>query len=108
MDSNGDGVANNSDPTPFLVSEQLKFTETITNVPPLSVRLQWVSVANGTNSVYYTTNLVAPNWQLLTNFVSPLVWPSPPTNVWIFDPLTDVSRYYQVVVQPNLTFGQPQ
>lgn len=105
IDSDGDGTPNSTDPTPFLVPAQLNFTETITNVPPVSVQLQWQTVANGTNYVYYKTNLLSPGWLLLTNFISPFPYPSPPGYVSVFDPLTNAPHYYQVVVQPDLLYG---
>jgi hypothetical protein len=105
IDSDGDGTPNSTDPTPFLVPAQVNFTETLTNVPPLSVQLQWQTVANATNNVYYKTNLLSPGWLLLTNFISPFPYPSPPGYVSVFDPLTNAPHYYQVVVQPNLLYG---
>lgn len=107
IDSDGDGLDNADDPTPFLVPAQVNFTETITNLPPLSVRLQWLTVAGGTNEVDYKTNLLSPSWLPLTNFVSPWPYPHAPGYVWIFDPLTNAPHYYRVVVQPDLLFGMP-
>jgi hypothetical protein len=104
IDSNGDGNPNSSDPTPFLVPSQLDFTGTVTNLPPRSVRLQWLTVANGTNFIYYSTNLDSPGWLLLTNFNSPMPYPSAPANVSVFDALTNSPRFYRVVVQPWLTY----
>jgi hypothetical protein len=92
---------------PFLVPAQLNFTVTFTNLPPPAVQLQWVTVANGTNFVYFKTNLLSPAWLLLTNFNSPLPYPSPPGYVSIFDPLTNTARYYQLDVEPDLLFGHP-
>jgi len=124
IDSNGNGSPNNSDPTPLLVPAQVNFTESITNLPPKSVRLQWATIPNGTNYIYYTTNLLAPVWQPLTNFnnyyygpnlavpnpahvnwfASPQAYPGPVTNVWIYDPFTNAPHFYRVMVQPWLTY----
>jgi len=107
IDSNGNGIPNSTDPTPFLVAQQLNFTETLTNLPPPAVLLQWQTVAQGTNFVYFKTNLLSANWSLLTNFVSPFPYPSAPGYVSVLDLLTNTPRFYQVVVQPNLLFGHP-
>ncbi len=124
IDSDGDGIDNAYDPTPFFVPSEVNFTVTLTNRPPLSVRLQWVTIANGTNYVYFKTNLLSPVWLPLTNFndyyyganlaitnsthvnwfASPQPYPSPATNVWVFDVVTNVPHYYRVMVQPWLTY----
>jgi hypothetical protein len=126
IDSNGDGVRNNADPAPFFEPSQVNFTVTMTNLPPKSVRLQWATIPNATNCIYYTTNLLTPlaNWLVLTNFnnyyyghnvavpnsahagsfVSPQPYPSPATNVWLFDTVTNVPHYYRVVVWPWWNF----
>ena len=123
IDSDGDSIPNGSDPTPFFVQSQLNFNITLTNLPPKSVQLQWVTVPNATNYVYYKTNLLLPGWlpfttfnnyyfgngQAVTNavhtnwFASPQSYPGSATNVWLFDGVTNVQRYYRVVVQPWLT-----
>jgi hypothetical protein len=100
-DSDGDGIVNANDSTPFLVPAQLNFNLTVTNRPPPSVRIQWTTVTSATNFLYYKTNLLNP-WSLLTNFVSPQPYPSPATNVWVFDAITNVPHYYQVKVVPWL------
>jgi hypothetical protein len=110
-DSDGDGIANGSDPTPFFLSSELSFTETLTNVPPLSVLLSWQTVPNATNFVYYKTNLASANWSLLqTNFslpvnpfISPQPYGSPATSVSVLD-TNPPPRYYKVTVQPWLTY----
>jgi hypothetical protein len=124
IDSDGDGIPNNSDPSPILTPAEVSFMITVTNLPPKSARLTWVTVANGTNYIYYKTNLLSPNWLPFTNFQnfyyapgqsgtnglhtnwfpSPFGYPSTPANVWIYDALTNGPRYYQIVVQPWLTY----
>jgi len=125
IDSNGNGIPNGSDPTPFFVSSQVNFTLTLTNRPPWSVRLQWATIPLATNYICYQTNLLSPTWLPLTNFnnyyyganvagtksaptnnffVSPQPYPSYATNVWVFDVVTNVPRYYRVMVQPWLTY----
>jgi hypothetical protein len=124
IDSDGDGNFNNADATPFFVPALVNFTEALTNLPPRSIRLQWETIPNGTNYIYYTTNLAAPVWLPLTNFnnyyygpnlaktnashvnwfASPQSYPGPTTNVWIFDALTNTPHFYRVMVQPWLTY----
>ena len=121
FDSNGNGTLNNTDPAPLFVPSEINFNVTVTNN---SARLQWATVANGTNFVYYKTNLLSPAWLPLTNFntyyygtnaaytnaghynwfVSPQPYPSPITNVWLYDSLTNGPRYYRVMVLPWLTY----
>jgi hypothetical protein len=124
IDSDGDGLANASDPTPFFMPSQVNFTLTTTNLPPWSVKVQWATIPHATNFVYYTTNLVSTNWLAFTNFknwyygsnvavtnsahgnhfISPTSVPSPATNVWVFDAITNVPHYYRVVVWPWLSY----
>jgi hypothetical protein len=136
IDSDSDGFANLIDPTPFFVPSQIKLTATITNVPPKMVKVQWTTIPNATNFVYYTTNLMATNWLPFTNFShwyfgnsvpvtnsthgnsfhSPQVYISSPppgspdnfqqTNVWILDSITNVPHYYKVTVWPWLDFPE--
>jgi hypothetical protein len=124
IDSDGDGIVNASDPTPFFVSSQVNFTLTLTNRPPPSVRLQWTTIPLATNYIYYRTNLLSTNWLPLTTFdnyyyganvavtnpahtnffPSPQPYPSSATNVWVFDAVTNMPHYYRVMVQPWLTY----
>lgn len=128
MDSDGDGIVNASDATPFFVPAQLDFTITVSNTSPKSVRLQWQTIPNSTNFIFYTTNLASP-WQPFSGFnrwhygnaevtnvahvhwfPSPLAYPSNPpvsdfrTNVWVFDTITNIPHFYRVLVQPWLTY----
>ena len=105
IDSNGNGIKNADDPTPFFVSSQVDFTETLTNKPSPMVLLTWHSIPSATNFVYYSTNSVGP-YVVLTNFVSPSL--VPPAGGWpitntMYVPVTGSSRYYRVWVYPNST-----
>lgn len=103
LDSDGDGIANAFDPTPFFLSSQVNFTVTLTNQPARAAVLTWNTIPYATNYVFYRTNLTLPNWQLLTNFVSPVAYPSPPVPVTVTDPVGLTSRrYYQVRVDSQL------
>jgi hypothetical protein len=104
IDSDGDGIANGSDPTPFFVSGEINFKLTVTNKPPLTALLTWDSIPSATNTVDYRTNLVLGNWLPLTTNISPSLVPPaggwPITNI-VADPVTGSSRYYRVRVDPN-------
>jgi hypothetical protein len=108
IDSDGDGIPNGSDPTPFFVPSMVNLAVTVTNVPPpLTAILTWDTIPLATNSVFYSTNSpLGPFDQVLTNFVSPIPYPSPPANVSVSDtvPFGSPSRYYRVAVTPWLTY----
>jgi hypothetical protein len=112
IDSDGDGIANGSDPTPFFEPAQVDFIATLNNVPSLSLQLCWHSIPAATNYVLFTTNLLSPNWHVLTNFVSPSI--VPPVNGWpltntIFDVVNQhQQKYFRVRVDPNTAtlYGQ--
>ena len=109
IDSDGDGIPNGSDPTPFFVSSQMHLTLTVTNKPPLTALLTWDSIPSATNTVDYRTNLVLGNWLPLTTNISPSL--VPPAGGW---PITNkitiavtnnpsVPHFYRVRVDPNST-----
>ena len=101
VDSDGDGVPNSTDPTPFFVSSQVKPAVTVTNVPPKKIKVSWYSIPGATNYVSYRTNLLLSTWQPLTNFVSPTGSISP-TNLTLLDAFSPTGvRFYQVQVVPN-------
>jgi hypothetical protein len=130
IDSDSDGTPNFYDPTPFFVPAEMNFMVTMPSVPPNSVKIQWTTIPNATNYIYYSTNMLMPATNAFTNFthwyygnnvavtnaahrncfVSPQVYmdnPSLPdnsqqTNVWIYDVITNVEHYYQAVVAPSL------
>ncbi len=113
IDSDGDGIYNAYDPTPFFLASELNFTETLTNVPPKSILLSWQTVPGATNYVYYTTNLASTGWSLLqTNsslpanpFVSPQPEGSSATSVSVLDSVNPAQpKFYKVTVQPWLTY----
>jgi hypothetical protein len=108
IDSDGDGIVNASDPTPFFVSSEVNFKLTLNN-PPLTALLTWDSIPSATNTVYYRTNLVLGNWLPLTTNISPSL--VPPAGGW---PITNtitiavtnnpsVPLFYRVRVDPNST-----
>jgi hypothetical protein len=134
IDSDSDGIPNYLDPTPFFLPSEIQFTASVTNLPPESVRVQWRTIPNATNFVYFATDLSSTNWQAFTNFNnwyygnnvavtnaahgnsfhSPQVYINNPalpdnsqqTNVWLYDAVTNVPHYYKVVVWPWVTFPE--
>jgi len=134
IDSDSDGRPNAIDDTPFFVPAELNFMASYTNHPPKSVKVEWTTIPNATNFVYYATNLLATNWLPFTNFNywyygnnvavtnsahsnnfrSPQVYinnaslpdNSQQTNVWVFDSETNMPHYYKVVVWPWLNFPE--
>jgi len=131
IDSDSDGTANAFDPTPFFVPSEMHFMASITN---MMVKIQWTTIPNATNFVYFATNMMSTNWLPYTNFNnwyygnnvavtnsahvnsfhSPQVYinASGPdnyqqTNVWVYDSITNVPpRYYKVSVSPWLNFPE--
>jgi hypothetical protein len=134
IDSDSDGRPNSVDSTPFLLASEINLTSTVTNVPPQMVKVQWTTIPNATNFIYYSTNFASTNWLPYTNFQnwyygnnvavtnaahgngfrSPQVYVnnaslpdnSQQTNVWVFDAITNVPHYYKVVVWPWVTFPE--
>jgi hypothetical protein len=70
LDSDGDGQVNYFDATPVFLPSQFAFRVALTNGPLGQHVLSWKSVPGAPNTVEYTTNLTAPTWLRLTNFVS--------------------------------------
>ena len=105
IDSDGDGIPNAYDPTPFFLPVEVNLKTYLTNANT-KVAITWDSIPNATNSVLYTTNIAMPSlpWTVLTNFLSPIPYPSPPTNVTVLDSVTSPPRYYRVIVNPWLTY----
>jgi hypothetical protein len=105
IDSDGDGIPNAFDSTPFFTPGQVDFTLTVTNVPPLKVKIQWQTIPSATNYILYKTNLLSSNWLTLTNFVTPAAPPYAPITNTIFDTVgsPDLQRYYRVQINPNTT-----
>jgi len=104
VDSDGDGTANASDTTPFFTVGEMNVQTYVTNLPPLSMAIQWDSIPSSTNIVTWSTNMTGPFNQTLTNFVSPPT--VPPAGGWpitntVFDPIASPSRFYNVIVIPN-------
>lgn len=69
IDSDGDGIPNLYDSTPFLEPSTVVMSVKMTNNPPKSVLVSWMSPALATNTLYFRTNLTGGSWSVLTNFV---------------------------------------
>ena len=104
IDSNGNGIPNASDPTPFFVNSQLQFSLTLSNASPRTMVIAWNSIPSSTNYVFYKTNVLSANWQeLIPHFVSPAT--VPPVGGWpisnvVYDLVTNQARFYQIRVDP--------
>jgi hypothetical protein len=104
IDSDGDGVDNAHDPTPFFTPGQVNFTLTETNIPPLAARLAWQTIPDATNTVLYRTNLAMTSWLVLTNFVTPPAPPYAPVSTNVLDTFNPAfPKFYRVLVNPNST-----
>ena len=105
LDSDGNGVVNANDPTPFFTASEVDLNVQVTNLPPLTTLISWHSIPASTNIVYYTTDIGSTNWLVLTNFVSPPTVPPvggwPITNL-VAEPVNLVQpHYYRIAVTPN-------
>jgi hypothetical protein len=104
IDSDGSGVANVNNPSPFFTAQQINFSLTVTNQPKRAAVLSWTTVPLATNSVYFSSSLLTNNWQLYTNFLSTnVLGPSYVTTVSDTNILNG-TRFYKVLVQPWLTY----
>jgi hypothetical protein len=105
IDSNGNDIANAFDPAPFFLPGMINLTVYQTNNPANTMVISFNTIPLATNTVFYTTNLMAPiTWTVLTNFISPQPRPNPATNVMVFDPMVVPPRNYQVMIYPWLTW----
>ena len=98
IDSDGDGIVNGSDPTPFFVSTNFNFTVTFTNLPPLSVRVQWTTIPLATNYIYYATNCFQPTGcrsPTLAIITTARMWPlqTRPTRAVLFHRSRGLARH---------------
>jgi len=99
IDSDGDGILNAYDPTPFFFgSTNMMLTITPTNG---QLRLTWPTIPNATNYVLFTTNTATMPWMVLTNFTTPPAPPYAPITAVFYDLIGASQRFYQVRVDPN-------
>ena len=103
IDSDGDGIANASDPTPFFLKSMVNPKITV-NGSVISV--SWNTVPLATNFVFYSTNL--SDYKSFTNiaseFISPMPYPGPVAMVTTNFLKMTPPRYYWPAVSPWLTY----
>jgi hypothetical protein len=58
IDSDGDGIVNSSDPTPFFLPSMLDLTWYPTNHPAGNTAVSWNTIPLATNFVYWSTNVL--------------------------------------------------
>ncbi len=109
MDSDGDGIYNLYDPTPFFTADQINLTQTATNTPANSIVLNWFSIPNAMNYILNATNFSTGPWLPYTNFPSPvpyLAYPSAPKQLSLVVPMdiNSVQQFYKVGVDARLTY----
>jgi hypothetical protein len=76
----------------------MKLSVTMSNGPAPSALVSWNSTASATNYLYFKDSPAAPNWQLLTNFVSSPLGGT----VTVADPISSSApRFYRVRVDPK-------
>ncbi len=98
LDSDGDGVVNGSDLSPFdgvIIDSRVTFT----NVPPLTAFVTWEAAAQTVYQIEVNTNLPVAAWQLLANFTNA----APINRVVTFSevlPTGSDVRFYRISYQP--------
>lgn len=102
LDSNGSGTPNVDKSNPIFVPSELNFQCLVANSKE---KIIWDSIPSATNTVFFATNILSPNWIVVTNFVSPPNVPPvggwPITNVLV-EPLNSGQHgFYRVRVNPN-------
>lgn len=95
VDSDQDGIPNSMDSSPVWLPHQFQFRAGKTNTPAPALALTWRTIGSATNSIFMTTNLTAPTWVRVTNFVSPSVV-GPPLPARHVVPLGSGSQYYRL------------
>jgi hypothetical protein len=69
FDSDGDGIVNSADSTPFVTPENVRLSVSMTKQPKPAAQITWMALANSTNTLYCTTSIKSANWVTLTNFI---------------------------------------
>lgn len=70
LDSDGDGIVNLDDPTPFYEPETVGLVAALINAPSPAAEFSWFTLAGSTNRIEYVSSFGATNWQLLTNIIN--------------------------------------
>lgn len=95
IDSDGDGLANGFDASPF---DPAVLNLTVASAAPLTLSLNWMAAANTIYKLEYTTNH-AQGWQLLKNYTNNAAT-AVPVSVLDQAPVGSPQRYYRVGYQP--------
>ncbi len=95
IDSDGDGLANGFDASPF---DPAVLNLTVMSGSPLTLALDWHAAASTVYKVEYTTNN-AQSWQVLKHYTNSLAQPAAAS---VIDqvPAGSPQRYYRVSYQP--------
>lgn len=104
IDSNGNGIANAFDPTPFFLSSMINQTGYSSNS---LIYVSWNTVPLATNFVFYSTNSGGPFTNIASQFISPMPYPGPVANVTTNYPMLmppTPPLYYRVMVSPWMTY----
>jgi hypothetical protein len=96
LDSDGDGIVNGEDPTPFFVEESIDLRIAYTNAPTPRALVSWWTLTGANNQVEYRANIASGSWQVLTNFTQTAA----SGRVTIQAPIAGQTRFYRVRVQP--------
>lgn len=104
VDSDGDGIYNFNDPTPFFLDSQLNFVlSVVSNNPALKLNFTWNSIPGATSYVQFSTNL-PPLWKTILTNVSPATVPPPGgwpiTNSVQYTPAQTPSGFYRLWMNP--------
>jgi hypothetical protein len=95
IDSDGDGLANGFDASPF---DPAVLSLSVTTSSPLTLKLGWNAAANTIYKIEYTTNQ-SQGWQLLKNYTNSAA-NAGAANVLDVIPPGSPQRYYRVGYQP--------
>jgi hypothetical protein len=98
IDSNGNGVPNCQDPSPIPIvsSGAVGLKVDYTTVPTPAALVSWTAFPSSTNSLYMAPVADSTQWELVTNFVYPGMFPG---RVTVTDLIkTNTPRFYRVRV----------
>ncbi len=95
LDSDGDGLANGFDPSPF---DPAVLSLTVASAAPLTLQVNWAAAANTVYKVEYTTNQMQ-GWQTLKYYTNTAAHAGP-ASVLDAVPSGGPQRYYRVGYQP--------
>src|SRR5262249_15121311 len=98
IDSNGNGIPNCQDPSPVPIISPAGVALTVeyTTAPIPAALVSWTAFPSSTNSLYTAPVADSADWQLVTNFVYPGLFPG---RVMVTDLIkTNSPRFYRVRV----------